>query len=169
MDSEDRRLEEVERDASPERFNILPGSTPGAEETLNPMEKSERHETMERTISGVSSSSSGSSSSGHSIERREMGMSRTATQPDLERHPTALSRIQTGRSQHSATVGASLRSRTATRHSRTALPAFGAGKPYPPNLPDREEYVVSPSPHLHSTRPHLLTNFPSLGRVRRTR
>ncbi|KAI5370145.1 putative major facilitator superfamily, MFS transporter superfamily [Septoria linicola] len=156
MNLEDRRLEAVERESSPERFNIAPGSTPGARETLNPMEKAERHEAMERTITGMSSSSSGSSSSGRSIERREMGVSRMATQRDdvdLERHPTALSRIQTGRSQHSATVGASLRSRTATKHSRTPLPSFGAGKPYPPNLPGREEYVVEfdgPDDPLHA-------------------
>lgn len=55
----------------------------------------------------------------------------------LERHATAVSRIATQRSQHSATVGA-LKSRS----SRRPLPEFGAGKPYPPLLPSREEYVV---------------------------
>lgn len=57
---------------------------------------------------------------------------------DLERHPTALSRIHTQRSQHSQTVGGTFRD----RNSRKPLPAFGAGKAYPPPLPDREEYVV---------------------------
>lgn len=145
MNQEDRRLEEIEREASPDRFEIADGGTPEVEKTLNPMEKVERRETLSRTVTGVSSSSSGSSSSGDSVEREEIGISRLATQRDdvdLDRHPTSLSRIQTGRSQHSATVGASIRSRTATRHSRTALPAFGAGKPYPPPLPEREEYVV---------------------------
>lgn len=79
-------------------------------------------------------------------------MSRTQTaqtQPGygLERHPTALSRIATQRSQHSATVGA-LRSRP----SRRPLPDFGAGKPYPPQLPEKEEYVVEfagPDDPLH--------------------
>ncbi|PIB01124.1 putative transporter [Cercospora beticola] len=157
MNTEDQRMEEVEREASPERYNTLPGSTPGASETLNPMEKTERREALERTLTVSSSSSSGSSSSGRSVERQEIGMSRLPTQRDdvvdLERHPTALSRIQTGRSQHSATVGASLRSRTATRHSKTPLPAFGAGKPYPPPLPEREEYVVEfdgPDDPLHA-------------------
>lgn len=56
----------------------------------------------------------------------------------LERHPTALSRIATQRSQHSGTVGADVRSRM----SEKPLPPFGAGKPYPPPLPQREEYVV---------------------------
>ncbi|KAI8936523.1 hypothetical protein NX059_006927 [Plenodomus lindquistii] len=69
-------------------------------------------------------------------------MSRRPTQRDdcvdLERHATALSRIHTQRSQHSQTVGASLKSKT----SRKPLPSFGAGKSYPSPLPDREEYVV---------------------------
>lgn len=56
----------------------------------------------------------------------------------LERHPTALSRIATQRSQHTATVGAGLKSRV----SRKPLPEFGAGKAYPLPLPAREEYVV---------------------------
>lgn len=58
--------------------------------------------------------------------------------PGLERHPTALSRIATHRSQHSATVGAGLKPRV----SRNPLPAFGAGKSYPPPLPAKEEYIV---------------------------
>ena len=58
----------------------------------------------------------------------------------LERSSTALSRIHTQRSQHSGTVGSS--STLKTRVSRRALPGFGAGKPYPPPLPEREEYVV---------------------------
>ena len=76
------------------------------------------------------------------------GMSRISTQPDLERHPTALSRIATHKSQHSQTVGR----RATTRESRKPLPPFGAGKPYPPPLPEREEYVVEfdgPDDPLH--------------------
>lgn len=67
-------------------------------------------------------------------------MSRVSTQGDLERHPTAISRIQTARSQHSGTVGRSITSRASRR--QRPLPAFGAGKPYPPALPDQEDYVV---------------------------
>lgn len=70
-------------------------------------------------------------------------MSRVTTQGDnneLERHATALERIATQRSQHSATVGASLKSRRTK--SLKPLPNFGGGKPYPPPLPAREEYVV---------------------------
>jgi len=74
-------------------------------------------------------------------------MSGVSTQHDLERHPTELSRIQTQRSQHSGTVGRSgsrgtRGTRTRSRRSEKPLPPFGAGKPYPPQLPDPDEYVV---------------------------
>ena len=69
-------------------------------------------------------------------------MSRMRTQNDnpqaVERIATAMSRIETQRTQHSATVGAAGK----RRKSLAPLPAFGAGKPYPPPLPEREEYVV---------------------------
>lgn len=71
----------------------------------------------------------------------------------LERHPTAISRIQTGRSQYEGTIAADLRSRTATTQSKTPMPNFGAGKPFSAPLPDREEYVVEfdgPNDHLHA-------------------
>ncbi|POR32931.1 Putative transporter, partial [Tolypocladium paradoxum] len=51
-----------------------------------------------------------------------------------------------------ATVGGGPRSRTSTRPSRP-LPAFGAGKPFPPPLPEQEEYVVEfdgPDDPLHA-------------------
>lgn len=76
-------------------------------------------------------------------------MSRISTQRDLERHPTELSRIHTQRSQHSGTVGRDPKS----RESKKPLPEFGAGKPYPPPLPDQEEYVVEfdgPDDPLHA-------------------
>ncbi|KAI2794319.1 Major facilitator superfamily multidrug transporter FLU1 [Penicillium oxalicum] len=56
-----------------------------------------------------------------------------------ELDPEALERIATQRSQHIATVGASNKKRT---EDAGPLPDFGAGKPYPPPLPDKEEYVV---------------------------
>ncbi|EME49321.1 hypothetical protein DOTSEDRAFT_84740 [Dothistroma septosporum NZE10] len=145
LDEEDSRIMGAEREASPERFEIYAGrSNTRSHDAMSPRERVERRETLSRHLTGASSSSSGSASSGQTIEREEIGVSRIATQPDLERHPTALSRIQTGRSQHSATVGASLKSRTVTRRSKLPLPGFGAGKPYPPSLPDREEYVNWP-------------------------
>lgn len=64
------------------------------------------------------------------------------TEVDLERNRTnvsrTLSRIETQRLQHQLTVGESVKSRV----SKTPLPAFGAGKPYPPQLPNRDDYVV---------------------------
>jgi len=62
--------------------------------------------------------------------------------PALERNPTALSRIHTQRSQHNQTVGAAGLKSRASRRSQRPLPPFGGGKPYPPPLPEREEYVV---------------------------
>ena len=129
MDPVDRDLEKAEDDANPSRF---------------PLAKSE-HDQLQRT---ETTSSGSSSSSASSVVREEMRMSRVNTQRDLERHPTALSRIETQRSQHSATVGRSLKS----RESKRPLPAFGAGKPYPPLLPGQEDYVVEfdgPDDPLH--------------------
>lgn len=127
--SVDEYVERAERDTSPDRLGA----------PARDAEKEERHEQIART--STASSLSTSSSEASDIER-DAAMSRVSTQRDggteLERHETALSRIHTQRSQHSGTVGASLRSRT----SRRPLPAFGAGKPYPPQLPEREAYVV---------------------------
>ncbi len=139
MDIVDRDLEKAERAASPGRFPPR-ASHEGAKEASHGAEDLARAGTY---------SSSTSSSSG-SIIREEIGMSRRATQRDtLERHPTELSRIQTGRSQHSSTVGRGLKS----RESKKPLPEFGGGKPYPPPLPEREEYVVEfdgPDDPLHA-------------------
>jgi DHA1 family multidrug resistance protein-like MFS transporter len=143
MNAEDRYIQRNERDASPERF-------PQAEKHADP-EKVERHEQIARTTTVSSSGSSSTTSSDASQAERNAGhMSRLPTQHDIEgevaeRHATALSRIQTQRSQHSNTVGGGLRSRT--RDSRKPLPDFGAGKSYPPPLPEREEYVVEFNGH----------------------
>jgi DHA1 family multidrug resistance protein-like MFS transporter len=129
MDPVDKDMERAERDASPNRFQ----------------QYTEAGEPVERVDS---SSSSSSSASDGGIRRQETstGMSRLATQRDnpgvLERNQTAMSRIQTQRSQHTATVGAGLKSRTLRTESRLPLPPFGGGKEYPPLLPEREEYVV---------------------------
>lgn len=134
MDIVDRDLEKAETEASPERF--APHKQDGGQK-------------LERVGSAATaSSSSGSSASSASIVREEIGMSRIQTGRDLERHPTELSRIETHRSQHSNTVGRSLRS----RESKKPLPNFGGGKEYPPPLPEREEYVVEfdgPDDPLH--------------------
>jgi len=139
MNAEDRYVARNEEDASPERFPL---------DHPEP-EKVERHEQIARTSTASTNSTSSTTSSDASEAERNAGhMSRLPTQRDTEgevlaeRHPTALSRIHTQRSQHTNTVGSGLRSRTHTRESKKPLPALGAGKPYPPPLPEREEYVV---------------------------
>ncbi|KAI2634388.1 MFS general substrate transporter [Hypomontagnella submonticulosa] len=127
MEEVDRELIRAEQDAL---RHISPVASPTTERPHRASNEVERV----LTASSVSTSSSESARA----RRDGGGMSRIPTQRDLERHPTELSRINTARSQHSATVGRSLRS----RESRRPLPAFGAGKPFPPPLPDQEEYVV---------------------------
>ncbi|KAH6683221.1 MFS multidrug transporter-like protein [Halenospora varia] len=135
MNIADLEMERNERDASPERFANLPHGRPSHE--------------IERIP--TASSASTSSSEGSARLRSGTGVSRVPTQADLERHPTVLSRIQTARSQHTGTVGRTTTTRT--RESRRPLPEMGVGKPYPPPLPDREEYVVEftgPDDPLHA-------------------
>lgn len=119
-----------------------------------------RHQT---TASSSSSSSFSSTDDNARLEEvrtahsshTEAAARRTATgtnstglaRVDTNGHPIALSRIQTARSQHLQTVGTRQTTagrqptRTSTRYSKP-LPEFGGGKPYPPSLPAREEYVV---------------------------
>lgn len=130
MDEVDRELSEAERDAETQRF------------------QGRRSEEIERVVS-ASSVSTTSSEGGGLAMRRPIGMSRASTQRDLERHPTELGRIATARSQHTATVGRPSRTKSSTK----PLPEFGAGKPYPPPLPEQEEYVVEfdgPDDPLHA-------------------
>jgi DHA1 family multidrug resistance protein-like MFS transporter len=135
MDIVDKDLEAAARDASPDRYQNVPVGRPSRE--------------LEHEIERMATASTTSSSSSEaSVVRRDMGMSRMSTQRDLDRNPTSLSRIHTQRSQQNATVGRSLKS----RESKKPLPEFGAGKPYPPMLPEEEEYVVEfdgPNDPLH--------------------
>ena len=147
-------MQATERDAEPERY---PSNGESIAKSTTIREKEERREELSRTVSASTSSEASNLSSNGSIRRQEMGISRMSTQHeapyDLERHPTALSRIQTGRSQASHTIGAGLRSRTVSRQSKKPLPNMGGGKPYPAPLPEREEYVVEfdgPSDPLHA-------------------
>lgn len=142
MDITDKEMEIAERNASPGRYdNMLPGRM--------------SHE-VERTATASTASTTSSQNSENAPGRQHMGVSRVSTQHDGERDHTAMSRINTARSQHSGTVGMSVRTRESrwTRHSsRRPLPAFGGGKPYPPPLPEREEYVVEfdgPDDPLHA-------------------
>jgi DHA1 family multidrug resistance protein-like MFS transporter len=133
MDVVDRDLERAEVEASPERF----GSASRSRSEPKAEQKTETGEPIEAvdTHSSVSTDTS-------SLRDPAGDMERLPTQrdvlPPLEKNETAISRIQTQRSQHVGTVGSTLRS----RQSKVPLPEMGAGKPYPPALPEREEYVV---------------------------
>jgi len=92
-------------------------------------ERDARRESIQSTSSGSSSSS------------EDMGRIATASAGSMARtrtHPIEVHRTHTHRLQHSLTVGASVKSRPTDK----PLPEFGGGKPYPPPLPDQEEYVV---------------------------
>ena len=161
------------RTSSPQRQHSLP--KPRTEEVEQ--EDVEAHEDLSRHNTGDSSESSSRRAAGRpdleTMRTQSVGKLTpwTTSGTDLERHPTALSRINTIRTQHSHTLGTSLKSRTATRHSRTALPAFGAGKPYPPPLPAQEDYVVEfdgPLDPLHAQNWPLKKKLPvalSLGYI----
>lgn len=134
MDIVDKDLADAEREASPQNYQ-------------------QRHSDEIERVLTASTSSSDASGNVRRLRPTGTALSRISTQNDLERHPTELSRIVTQRSQHNATVGGGLRSRTNSRASRRPLPAFGAGKSYPPPLPDQEEYVVEfdgPDDPMHS-------------------
>jgi MFS transporter, DHA1 family, multidrug resistance protein len=60
------------------------------------------------------------------------------TEPEFESENTALVWTRTLESQHSRTVGTTSKS----RQSKSSLPPMGAGKPYPPDLPAQEIYLV---------------------------
>lgn len=112
------------------------------------------HERPSNEIERIPTASSTSTSSSTDTARlQERSISRASTQGDLERHPTVLSRIHTAKSQHNATVGRQRSMSTRTRDTRRPLPEMGLGKPYPPPLPARDEYVVEfegPDDPLHA-------------------
>jgi DHA1 family multidrug resistance protein-like MFS transporter len=152
MDPVDKDLEDAEIEASPGRFNSTASQSQSQSKHKRHQSKTETGEPIERFSSHSSSSSSGSSLDGEATTAEER-MERAPTQRDvlpmLEKNETAMSRIHTQRTQHSGTVGARLRSRKSTR----PIPKMGANKPYPPTLPEREEYVVEfdgPDDPLHA-------------------
>ena len=147
MNREDADILRDERDASPRRFsNWDPNDSFFQKyQRLSPEEKEKLHRSMpaDENDRPPSSSAVSTSSSAPSIRLdaiRTAHMSRTTTNRinHHESHPNALDRIETHRTQHSGTVGA-IKSRKSTRKE---MPAMGAGKPYPPMLPEMEEYVV---------------------------
>jgi DHA1 family multidrug resistance protein-like MFS transporter len=145
MDVVDREILEAEREAaSPPHHHAAQRTT--TNQSYLPRESDE----IERIPTGSTTSSSSASGAGDNLTLRTIPISRVSTQPDLERHPTELSRIATHQSQHTATVG---RTRS-SRPCKEPLPPFGAGKPYPPCLPAQEEYVVEFDGEDDPAHPH---------------
>ena len=154
MNQEDVTILRDERDATPRRFSNWDPEDSFFKRyhRLSPEEKEKLHQSLpadkevlpadkeDRPPSSSSSTTSSSTSSVDLEEIRTGHMSRTTTNRinHHETHPDALDRITTHRTQHSSTVGA-IKSK---KSSRRELPAMGAGKPYPPDLPEMEEYVV---------------------------
>lgn len=146
MNEADVDMLREERDASPRRFSNWDPHDSFFQRyhRLSPEEKDKLHRSMPGDDNDrPPSSSAASSSSAPSVRLeaiRTANMSRTATNRinHQESHPHALDRIETHRTQHSGTVGA-IKSR---KSSQKEIPAMGAGKPYPPMLPEMEEYVV---------------------------
>ncbi|KAI5284188.1 hypothetical protein KEM55_001176, partial [Ascosphaera atra] len=94
-----------------------------------------------------------SNTSNHSASRSgsHASLARSSSRrTTIEQDVTALERINTIRSQVTGTVGADEKAKS--RQETTPLPAMGGGKPYPPDLPDYEDYVVEfdgPDDPLH--------------------
>jgi DHA1 family multidrug resistance protein-like MFS transporter len=151
--SERERAEQVNKQEQP--------ASPQLEEVATPLNKEEEVAPLSRQTSASSSSSSTHSArleeirTAHSTparERRPTVTSQASSRNFLQLHPTerdpeAIRRIETHRSQHATTVGASqvqsrLTRTISRRRTEKPLPDMGAGKPFPPLLPDREEYVV---------------------------
>jgi DHA1 family multidrug resistance protein-like MFS transporter len=138
MNDQDRYIEKAERDASPNRFPQT--QTPSREKG------EEKDEDILRPGTSCSSTATNTSCP-PSVKPSSSSLhpTRPSDPESLRHHAPTLSRIHTQRSQHSLTVGGGggglgiFRSKFA--HSRP-LPAFGAGKPYPPPLPSQEDYVV---------------------------
>jgi DHA1 family multidrug resistance protein-like MFS transporter len=103
-------------------------------------EKAEAERRAERRASRASTSSSSTGSDAStSSARARLSSAATASLARTRTHPIEQHRTETHRLQHSQTVGAHP---TKSRVPSTPLPEFGGGKPYPPPLPEREEYVV---------------------------
>ena len=148
MEEEDYEVLRAESNAAPARFDNYDPEHQFKTQygKLHP----DQREALSRQVTEGQSDASSSSIQLQEIRSNNAGnsMSRTRTRTEevnfpLERNETALSRIETHRTQHAGTVGvAQATTRTTTRSSKKPLPAFGAGKPYPPPLPAQEEFVV---------------------------
>jgi len=130
-------------------------AAPRAEEEEERPQAHSAHDGRHMSIASTGSSSSSSFSSVAQESIRPNGqrqrthhldstLTQTSTQVEeklfayLDRHPTAIQRVQDHRLQHIGTVG----SRKSGPLDTAQLPNFGGKKPYPPPLPAQEEYVV---------------------------
>nr|POF26335.1 putative transporter [Quercus suber] len=157
INREDLDVSHAEHDANPERFKSYSGDQ-GLEREYtefhthdHPSQQVETQnfqETGREEVEEAESVSSYDNESTRTGARQRGTMSRgashltqTSTKMEhdimdyLDRHPTAVRRIQDHRLQHSMTVGS-------RKSAPGDLPKFGGGKPYPPPLPEQDEYVV---------------------------
>lgn len=155
MNREDSSIIGAEREASPSRYSLWDPDdeffqkyqqlSSKQKDVLHRQAAGELQPVDEKDTDSTTStlSMSTTSSSSHELESMKSArLSRSETKRinRHETHPEALSRIETARNQHSGTVGSRLTPRKSTKTK--VLPKMGAGKPYPPILPNREEYVV---------------------------
>jgi DHA1 family multidrug resistance protein-like MFS transporter len=129
MDTVDRDIERAEVEAT---------RTWSARSSLERQRDFEKAEAERRASRASASSSTGTDTSASSV-RAGLSSAATASLARTRTHPIEQHRTETHRLQHSQTVGAHP---TKSRVPSTPLPEFGGGKPYPPPLPEREEYVV---------------------------
>ncbi|KAK5742509.1 hypothetical protein LTR17_003311 [Elasticomyces elasticus] len=185
----DLQIVKAEYDADPERwrdyeaieglrrdyYTLHPRVQPASEqameeveptEEVEPADRRDRHESIASSVSSVTSASRESIRGDPRQRTYRLASATTVTDPAIEdkimnyldRHPTAIQRIAEHRLQHSLTVG----SRKTGTSEATKLPNFGGGKPYPPLLPEREEYVVEfdgPSDPSHAQNWPLKTKI----------
>lgn len=142
-DEVDRELVRAEQVAARNYVSLAHGKTnanPAVEDDARPA-KLHRHKTEDSVITS-------STESEHSMSRiATVAMARNDTRATrVKTHPLEDHRTETHRLQQTETVGA--------RKSKDEppLPNFGGGKPYPPDLPPYEDYVVEfdgPDDPLH--------------------
>lgn len=112
-------VEEAEQQEPPRRHSRTSSISTVSQEELNTRAAARRRNQRLDSLATVST---------NQLEEKLMSY--------LDRHPTAIKRIEEHRLQHTMTVG------SRRTPGRGDLPSFGGGKPYPPPLAEREEYVV---------------------------
>lgn len=106
----------------------------------------------------VTTSSRHESISPTSSEEQDLAAAEGDSTPRLETTGTELHWIRSHQSQHDQTVGATPKSKP----DETSLPPMGAGRPYPPDLPAQDDYIVEfdgPSDPMHPQNWSLKLRF----------